>query len=70
LRVAIDAKYRPFGADLTALLDAQKIPRTPGSLGSVKNYETFLGELEKVWQGCYRALVPGGRLVVCVVGDG
>ena len=40
----------------------------PGQLGSVHDYETFLTEIEKVWQGCYRALVPGGRLV-CVVGD-
>jgi site-specific DNA-methyltransferase (adenine-specific) len=34
----------------------------------VNNYESFLGELEKVWQEVYRVLVPGGRLV-CVVGD-
>jgi site-specific DNA-methyltransferase (adenine-specific) len=27
-----------------------------------------IGELSKVWQHCYRILVPGGRLV-CVVGD-
>lgn len=40
----------------------------PDQLGSVEGYETFLAELEKVWEGCYRALVPGGRLV-CVVGD-
>jgi site-specific DNA-methyltransferase (adenine-specific) len=37
-------------------------------LGHVSDYETFLGELRKVWQECYRVLVPGGRLV-CVVGD-
>jgi DNA modification methylase len=28
----------------------------------------FLAELDKVWQHCLRALVPGGRLI-CVVGD-
>jgi len=37
----------------------------PDQLGHVKDYEEFLGELEKV---CFRVLVPGGRLV-CVVGD-
>ncbi len=39
-----------------------------GQLGHVEDYSTFLGELEKVWQQCFRALVPGGRLI-CVVGD-
>lgn len=40
----------------------------PGQLGYVADYTTFLDELDRVWQGCYRALIPGGRLV-CVVGD-
>ncbi len=40
----------------------------PDQLGHVNDYESFLGELEKVWQEVYRVLVPGGRLV-CVVGD-
>lgn len=40
----------------------------PQQLGDMDDYAAFLNELEKVWQGCYRALVPGGRLV-CVVGD-
>lgn len=39
-----------------------------GQLGYVEDYRRFLDELDKVWQACYRALVPGGRLVV-VVGD-
>jgi DNA modification methylase len=39
-----------------------------GQLGHIEDYETFLSELDKVWSHCYRALVPGGRLV-CVVGD-
>jgi DNA modification methylase len=34
----------------------------------VNNYETFLAELDKVWERCFAALVPGGRLI-CVVGD-
>ena len=37
-------------------------------LGHIINYDDFLSELDKVWQHCYRVLVPGGRLV-CVVGD-
>ncbi len=40
----------------------------PGQLGHVADYDEFLQDLDKVWQRCYRALVPGGRLV-CVVGD-
>jgi len=40
----------------------------PDQLGHVNDYESFLGELEKVWQEVFRVLVPGGRLV-CVVGD-
>jgi hypothetical protein len=34
----------------------------------VEDYEGLHDELDKVWAHCYRALVPGGRLV-CVVGD-
>jgi site-specific DNA-methyltransferase (adenine-specific) len=37
-------------------------------MGHIKDYEQFIEELSKVWQHCYRILVPGGRLV-CVVGD-
>lgn len=37
-------------------------------LGDIKDYKMFLTELDKVWEHCYRILVPGGRLV-CVVGD-
>ena len=40
----------------------------PDQLGHIQDYETFLGELEKVWRHVFRLLVPGGRLV-CVVGD-
>lgn len=39
-----------------------------GQLGHVEDYESFLSELDSVWQKCWNALVPGGRLV-CVVGD-
>jgi DNA modification methylase len=39
-----------------------------GQMGHIEEYEEFLAELDKVWEHCLRALVPGGRLV-CVVGD-
>jgi len=41
---------------------------TPGQMGHLEEYPVFLKELNKVWKNCYRALVPGGRLI-CVVGD-
>jgi modification methylase len=37
-------------------------------LGHVEDYEEFLKALDEVWQQCFEALVPGGRLI-CVVGD-
>lgn len=37
-------------------------------LGHIEDYDEFLNELDKVWQQCFDALVPGGRLI-CVVGD-
>jgi len=37
-------------------------------LGYVQDYEKFLKELDMVWRRCFKALVPGGRLI-CVVGD-
>ena len=37
-------------------------------LGHVQDYDTFQAELALVWDRCYHALVPGGRLCV-VVGD-
>jgi len=40
----------------------------PGQLGAVEDYENFHDQLDRVWQHCYRLLVPGGRVVV-VVGD-
>ena len=42
--------------------------RSEGQMGFIEDYESFLAELDRVWQACYDALVPGGR-VVCVVGD-
>ncbi len=43
-------------------------PDNPNQLGNIQNYEAFLDELDKVWAGCHRVLVPGGR-IACVVGD-
>jgi DNA modification methylase len=39
-----------------------------GQMGHIAEYEAFLAELDRVWQECFRVLVPGGRLV-CIVGD-
>ena len=39
-----------------------------GQMGHIEDYGEFLDELDKVWTHCFRALVPGGRLI-CVVGD-
>jgi len=39
-----------------------------GQMGHIDDYDEFLGELDRVWKHCFRALVPGGRLI-CVVGD-
>ncbi len=46
----------------------KKYPLTQGQLGNVSDYDLFLAEIDKVWQRCFDALVPGGRLI-CVVGD-
>ncbi|TVQ33488.1 MAG: site-specific DNA-methyltransferase [Phycisphaeraceae bacterium] len=40
----------------------------PDQLGDLDDYEAFLDQLDTVWEHCFRALVPGGRLI-CVVGD-
>ncbi|MBE7542036.1 MAG: site-specific DNA-methyltransferase [Bryobacteraceae bacterium] len=39
-----------------------------GQMGHIEDYDLFLDELDRVWRHCFRALVPGGRLI-CVVGD-
>lgn len=40
----------------------------PDQMGYIADYEAFVVELDRVWKGCFDALVPGGRLI-CVVGD-
>ncbi len=46
----------------------KEYPSNRNQLGLIADYEKFHDELDKVWQHCFRVLVPGGRLV-CVVGD-
>jgi DNA modification methylase len=46
----------------------KKYNEHPDQLGDLGDYEGFLDELDRVWTHIFRALVPGGRLVV-VVGD-
>src|SRR5258706_6812589 len=35
-------------------------------MGHVADYEQFMIGLDEVWRNCYRALVPGGRLIINV----
>src|SRR5581483_12492589 len=35
-------------------------------MGHVDDYDQFMSGLDQVWRNCYRALVPGGRLVINV----
>lgn len=35
-------------------------------LGHVSNYDEFIAQLDEVWRNCFRALVPGGRLIINV----
>jgi DNA modification methylase len=37
-------------------------------LGHVSDYDSFLDSLDAIWQRCFDALTPGGRLII-VVGD-
>lgn len=46
----------------------KRYPENDLQLGHVEDYENFHNELDRVWKHCFRALVPGGR-IVCVVGD-
>ena len=46
----------------------KKYRNSQGQLGHIGDYEDFLDQLDQVWQECFAALVPGGRLI-CVVGD-
>jgi modification methylase len=46
----------------------KEYPWSDAQIGLIADYERFHDELDKVWRHCFRALVPGGRLV-CVVGD-
>jgi DNA modification methylase len=71
-----DARDLPFIPDESVHLVVTSPPywnlkrynENPNQMGHIQDYETFLGELRKVWMHAFRVLVPGGRLV-CVVGD-
>ena len=71
-----DARGMDFLADNSVHLVVTSPPywtlkeynRSAGQMGFIEDYAAFLVELDRVWAHCYRALVPGGRLV-CVVGD-
>jgi modification methylase len=38
----------------------------PEQMGHIADYHEFIAGLDLVWKNCYRALVPGGRLIVNV----
>ena len=71
-----DARGMDFLADNSVHLVVTSPPywtlkeynRSAGQMGFIEDYAAFLVQLDRVWAHCYRALVPGGRLV-CVVGD-
>ena len=44
----------------------KKYPDNPAQLGDLDDYELFQKELARVWDECYRVLLPGGRLCVNV----
>jgi DNA modification methylase len=46
----------------------KQYPANDRQLGAIDDYDIFLKQLDEVWLECYRALVPGGRMVI-VVGD-
>lgn len=46
----------------------KKYNQSEGQMGYIEDYESFLKQLDRVWVRCFKALVPGGRLI-CVVGD-
>ena len=46
----------------------KKYNEHPGQLGELNDHREFHDQLDRVWDRCYRILVPGGRLV-CNVGD-
>ena len=44
----------------------KKYPDNPEQLGEVDDYELFQKELSRVWEECFRVLLPGGRLCINV----
>jgi DNA modification methylase len=46
----------------------KRYKESAGQMGHIDDYDEFLDALDAVWRQCFKALVPGGRLI-CVVGD-
>lgn len=65
-----DGFARPVDLVLTSppYWNLKEYPQRDGQLGLIADYDEFLNRLLPVWQGCFDALTPGGRLVI-VVGD-
>lgn len=42
----------------------QHSEKLPGQIGDIKNYETYIQELLKIWQECERVLKPNGKLII------
>ncbi len=38
--------------------------KNTNQIGDIKNYQTFIKELSKVWNECERVLKPNGKLVI------
>jgi hypothetical protein len=65
---------RPLGAESVHLVltsppywTLKEYRVVDGQLGQVDDYDEFLKSLDQVWQQCFDALVPGGRLI-CAYG--
>ncbi len=69
---ARDIKLKPESIHLVVTSppywNLKKYPEVKGQLGLISDYQIFIKALDKVWRSCYKALIPGGRLI-CVVGD-
>jgi DNA modification methylase len=74
--IRADARYLSFIPDESVHLVVTSPPywnlkrynEHPDQMGHIDDYEFYVSEVAKVFKHCYRALLPGGRLV-CVVGD-
>ena len=70
-----DARTMPFANESVHLVvtsppywTLKEYRPSRAQLGAIAQYSDFLDQLDRVWQECFRVLVPGGR-ICCVVGD-